>query len=141
VADSSESAQPAADTARLPGPRVLLRQTDWSMLDHAYGGADDIPRALTQLTDDDPEVRATALRHLERVNHQNTIYSATAPVAVYIAGVLGDPRTVPAVNANFAALPSIYRSALSTASHRPNFRRSSPGERRGRRSSTLSAST
>lgn len=110
VADSYEAAHAATVNARSPDPQTLLRQIDWSMLDHAYGSAEDVPQALTQLTDDDPDVRAEALRYLERVNHQNTIYSATAPAAVYIAGILNDPRTVPAINANFSALPTTYRS-------------------------------
>jgi hypothetical protein len=110
VVDSCDPAEAAADTVRLPNPPILLRQTDWAMLDHAYGSAADVPRALARLTDDEPEVRARALRYLERVNHQNTIYSATAPVAVYIAGILSDPRTVPAVDANFSARPDTYRS-------------------------------
>jgi hypothetical protein len=110
VADSFEAVQAEALSARLPSLRTLLRQTNWSMLGHAYGSAEDVPRALTQLTDDAPDVRAAALRYLERVNHQNTIYSATAPAAVYIAGILSDPRTIPAINANFSALPTTYRS-------------------------------
>ncbi|GAA1026075.1 hypothetical protein GCM10009557_02430 [Virgisporangium ochraceum] len=110
VADSFEAVQAGTLSARLQSPRILLRQTNWSLLGHAYGSAEDVPRALTRLTDDAPDVRAAALRHLERVNHQNTIYSATAPAALYIAGILNDPRTIPAINANFSALPTTNRS-------------------------------
>jgi HEAT repeat protein len=104
VADGSE-----LDRAVLPDPQTLLRLTDWATLGHATGRAEDLPRALTRLTDEDPEVRAQALRYLERVNHQNTIYSATTPAALYLAGILTDPWTVPAINANYPTWRTEYR--------------------------------
>jgi hypothetical protein len=65
--------------------------------------------ALAQLTNEDPEVSARALHHLERVNHQNTIYSVTAPVALYLAGILSDPRTATTINARYPTWRTQYR--------------------------------
>ncbi|MFD7900430.1 hypothetical protein [Streptomyces sp. NPDC059743] len=80
--------------ADLPEPEALLRDTDWAVLDHARGAAEDIPAALAALHHPDPSVRARALEHgLEPVRHQNTIYPATPPAALYIAAILSDPRT------------------------------------------------
>jgi hypothetical protein len=73
------------------------------------GCADDIPLALSDLTEEDPGVRATALRYLERINHQNSIYSVTAPAALYLAGILSNPRTVPAVNVRYPTWRTEYR--------------------------------
>jgi hypothetical protein len=43
----------------------------------------------------DPKVQVTALWELgELVGHQNTIYEATAPVAVYVAGILTHPAAL-----------------------------------------------
>ncbi|WP_222314463.1 hypothetical protein [Streptomyces cavourensis] len=80
--------------ADLPKPEALLRDTDWAALDHAGGTAEDIPTALTALHHPDPAVRARALEHgLEPVRHQNTIYPATLPVALYIAAILPDRKS------------------------------------------------
>lgn len=49
---------------------------------------------LALLFDTDPEVRVWALDHgLSAVRHQNTIYEATPPAALYVAAILTDPRT------------------------------------------------
>ncbi|MGW6980127.1 hypothetical protein ACWGE1_11850 [Streptomyces sp. NPDC054932] len=78
----------------LPEPEALLRTTDWAALDHARGPAGDIPAVLADLHHPDPAVRARALAHgLEPVRHQNTIYAATPPVALYIAAILPDRKT------------------------------------------------
>ncbi|RSM89949.1 hypothetical protein DMH25_39860 [Streptomyces sp. WAC 01325] len=43
---------------------------------------------------DDAGAQARARRHLsDPVHHQNTIYSATVPAALYVAAILSDPRT------------------------------------------------
>ncbi|MFB7345784.1 hypothetical protein [Streptomyces hydrogenans] len=43
----------------------------------------------------DPKVQVTALSELsELVGHQNTIYEATAPVAMYVAGILTHPAAM-----------------------------------------------
>lgn len=81
--------------ARLPDPETLLRDTDWRALEHARGTAEDIPAALIALLAPDPAARSRALDHgLEPVRHQNSIYSATPPAALYIAAILSDPRTI-----------------------------------------------
>jgi hypothetical protein len=47
---------------------------------------------LARLVEPDPKVQVSALRELgELVGHQNTIYEATAPVAMYVAGILTHP--------------------------------------------------
>lgn len=77
----------------LPDPHALLRATDWASLQHAYGPAEDTPSTLTKLLDDEPDVRADALRHLfTTVYHQNSIYPATVPTTVYLAALLSEPR-------------------------------------------------
>jgi hypothetical protein len=86
-----------AETGPLPDPDALLHDTDWAACLHALGPAEDTPAALIQLLDEDTAVRAKALRHLEQtVHHQNTIYSSTVPVALYVAAILADPRTATA---------------------------------------------
>lgn len=75
-------------------PEVLLAETDWRGLSHARGGAEEIPAALRALLDPDPAIRARALEQgLEPVRHQNSIYAATLPAALYVAAILPDPRT------------------------------------------------
>ncbi|MFG2840772.1 hypothetical protein ACGFYE_37865 [Streptomyces zaomyceticus] len=79
----------------LPDPRSVLEHTDWADLEHAYGPARDTPVRLVQLLNEDPEVQAGALGMLDMsVLHQESLYSATAPAALYVAGVLNDPRTM-----------------------------------------------
>ncbi|MCX5254977.1 HEAT repeat domain-containing protein [Streptomyces canus] len=79
----------------LPDPRSVLEGTDWTELEHAYGVAQDTPLRLLQLLDEDPEVQAGALELLDMsVLHQESLYSATAPAALYVAAVLNDPRTL-----------------------------------------------
>lgn len=86
-----------AETSPLPDPDTLLYDTDWASCVHALGQAEDTPAALSQLLDDNTALRAKALRHLEQtVHHQNTVYSATVPVALYAAAILADPRTATA---------------------------------------------
>ncbi|MFE0627884.1 HEAT repeat domain-containing protein [Streptomyces sp. NPDC058864] len=82
-------------TAHLPEPAVLLTATDWAALSHAYGPADGTPDDLLGLLHDDPEVQAESLGRLEMsVLHQGSLYSATPPAALFIAGILDDPRTL-----------------------------------------------
>ncbi|WP_406292034.1 hypothetical protein [Embleya sp. NBC_00896] len=81
--------------ACLPEPEALLCGTDWAALDDARGSAEDIPAALVALLDPDPAIRAEALeRGLEPVRHQNSVYPATPPAALYVASILSDPRTL-----------------------------------------------
>ncbi|WP_329133659.1 HEAT repeat domain-containing protein [Streptomyces sp. NBC_01476] len=78
----------------LPDPRDVIVDTDWAALHHAYGPAEDTPSSLLRLLDDSPEVQAEALGALDMsVLHQGSLYSATPPAALFIAGILSDPRT------------------------------------------------
>ncbi|MFD6891712.1 HEAT repeat domain-containing protein [Streptomyces sp. NPDC059957] len=80
---------------RLPDPRSVIEGTDWAALEHAYGTAQDTPIRLLQLLDEDSEVQAGALGLLDMsVLHQESLYSATAPAALFVASVLNDPRTL-----------------------------------------------
>ncbi|MFI1995328.1 hypothetical protein [Actinoplanes sp. NPDC020271] len=74
-------------------PQALLHDIQWADFNHALGSAQDVPEFLIQLLAKDPVEVARALRHLEQtVHHQNTIYSATGPVALYVAAILSDAR-------------------------------------------------
>lgn len=101
--------------ARLLDPQSLIEGTDWGELEHAYGQAQDTPLRLVQLLDDDPEIQSWALAMLDMsVLHQDSLYSATAPAALYVAGVLDHPRTL-TVHENNSALadhPWPLRAAL-----------------------------
>ncbi|MFC7246959.1 hypothetical protein ACFQO7_31160 [Catellatospora aurea] len=79
--------------AQVPDPHTLLRDTAWGSIGHAMGSADDTPLELVKLLSEDSHRIDEAVDHIERVvSHQNSIYEATAPVALYIAGILPDPR-------------------------------------------------
>lgn len=93
VQSRGEYPKAGATQGNLPKPSTLLRATDWILLNLALGPAADVPAALGRLLDDDPALRAGALDHLEKfLHHQNTIYPATVPVALYLAAILPDPR-------------------------------------------------
>ncbi|WP_411111017.1 HEAT repeat domain-containing protein [Streptomyces sp. c-19] len=80
---------------RLPSPRSLIEDTDWTALEHAYGAAHDTPLRLLQLLDENPDVQTGALGLLDMsVLHQESLNSATAPAALFVAAVLNDPRTL-----------------------------------------------
>jgi hypothetical protein len=76
---------------------AVIEGTDWAASEHAYGAAEDTPFRLVQLLDEDPEVQAGALGMLDMsVLHQESLYGATAPVALYVAAVLNEPARRPA---------------------------------------------
>ncbi|MEV4413549.1 hypothetical protein [Catellatospora sp. NPDC049609] len=78
---------------QVPDPHALLRDTAWDSISHAYGPADDTPLELVKLLSEDSDRIDEAVQHVsELVSHQNSVYQATAPVALYIAGILSDPR-------------------------------------------------
>jgi hypothetical protein len=57
--------------------------------------ASDAPGHLARLLSEDAELCGQALGYLDAaVLHQGTIYSVTAPAALFVAGVLDDPRTL-----------------------------------------------
>lgn len=68
---------------------------------------------LPNLLDDDQQVRSHALDHLHHaVHHQNTLYSATVPAALYVAAILADPRTATPVNKRPHDFPGPLRMEL-----------------------------
>ncbi|MYS16731.1 hypothetical protein [Streptomyces sp. SID4982] len=72
--------------------RELLSGTDWESLRHAYGSGEDIPVSLCSLVDEDPEVRSEALAALDMgVLHQGSLYTVTAPAALFVAAILDHP--------------------------------------------------
>lgn len=72
------------------------------------GTAEDTPEHLTALLNPDQHVRSQALDHLHyAVHHQTTLYTATIPAALYVAGILPDSRTAWPVD-----LPGPMRAAL-----------------------------
>ncbi|MFF3354952.1 hypothetical protein ACFYWN_20380 [Streptomyces sp. NPDC002917] len=74
---------------------MVLAETDWGSLQTAFGNGDDLPKVLVRLLEPDPKVQVSALSGLrELVGHQNTIYEAAAPVAMYVAGILTHPAAM-----------------------------------------------
>ncbi|MGW6704066.1 HEAT repeat domain-containing protein [Streptomyces sp. NPDC054956] len=72
--------------------RELLLGTDWGSLQHAYGSGEDIAVSLCSLVDEDPGVRSEALAALDMgVLHQGSLYTVTAPAALFVAAILDHP--------------------------------------------------
>ncbi|MFF7215733.1 hypothetical protein ACFZAU_35235 [Streptomyces sp. NPDC008238] len=79
----------------LPPYQVVLAETDWGSLETPFGKGEDLPEILARLLEPDAKIQVTALSELgELVGHQNSIYEATAPVAMYIAGILTHPAAM-----------------------------------------------
>jgi hypothetical protein len=75
-------------------PKPILDATDWDHLEHAYDAASDTPWRLMGLLDPRPDIQANALAQLDMsVLHQDSLYSATPPAALFVASILTDPRT------------------------------------------------
>lgn len=88
----SRSSAGAPREPDVPPYQVVLAETPWGSLQTAFGSGKDLPDVLARLLEPDPKIQVTALSELgEMVNHQNTIYEATAPVALYVAGMLTHP--------------------------------------------------
>ncbi|WP_329212557.1 hypothetical protein [Streptomyces sp. NBC_01708] len=78
----------------LPDPWELVEGTDWASLEHAYGSAEGAASVMGGLLAADLDTQVRAMRYIEDpVHHQNTIYSATVPAALYVAAALSEPRT------------------------------------------------
>ncbi|GHE28850.1 hypothetical protein GCM10018781_80900 [Kitasatospora indigofera] len=82
------SAPPVPDV--LPAPEAVLRRSHWPSLQTACGTGRTLPEALARLLDPDLNASDTrdALGDLEPVRHQNSLYEATAPVALFVAALL-----------------------------------------------------
>ncbi|MFJ3633181.1 hypothetical protein [Streptomyces sp. NPDC090112] len=79
----------------VPPYQVVLAETDWGSLRTAFGNGECLPEVLARLLEQDPTVQVTALAELsELVGHQHTVYEATAPVALYVAGILTHPAAM-----------------------------------------------
>lgn len=77
------------------------------------GPAEDTPQMLAELLDADQRVRSEAMDYLHHVvHHQNTLYDATVPAALYVAPILTDPRAVLPVDKQPHDLPGPVRAAL-----------------------------
>ncbi|MET8289523.1 hypothetical protein ABZV80_30430 [Streptomyces sp. NPDC005132] len=99
--------------ADLPDPRWTLTQTNWAALNHAYGLATDAPKMLVALLDTDQTARTKALGYVHGIlHHQNTIYEATVPTALYAAAILTDPRATLPVDKNRRDAPGCMRAEL-----------------------------
>jgi hypothetical protein len=80
---------------------------------HACGSATEAPTMLAALRDPDQSVRTKALSYLhDPLNHQNTLYEATVPAALYVAAILSDPRTTRAVDKSRYSSPGCLRAEL-----------------------------
>lgn len=80
----------------LPPYQVVLAEMDGDSLQTAFGSGEDLPGVLARLLEPDPTVQVSAPSELgEPVGHQSTIYEATAPVAMYVAGPASSPTRRP----------------------------------------------
>ncbi|MFJ3098917.1 hypothetical protein [Streptomyces hydrogenans] len=79
----------------VPSYRVVLAETDWGSLETAFGNGECLPGILARLLEPDPRVQVAALSELsELVCHQSTVYEATVPVAMFVAGILTHPAAM-----------------------------------------------
>jgi hypothetical protein len=70
----------------------VLHTTDWDRTFHAYGAAGDAPGALSGLLADDPDTLTRSLDYLySAIVHQGTLYPATVPTVLFVAGLLERP--------------------------------------------------
>ncbi|WP_433892471.1 hypothetical protein [Streptomyces sp. CA-111067] len=107
---TSDAAPAAGD---LPIAAAVLAGTHWTALWHGMGPAEDAPEMLTGLLNADQRVRSRALDYLHHVvHHQNTLYEATVPAALYVAAVLTDPRTALPVDKKPRDFPGPMRAEL-----------------------------
>ncbi|MGV9358665.1 hypothetical protein [Streptomyces misionensis] len=84
----------AALPDEFPHHQTLLEETDWASPATPCGTGESLPTALARLLDHDPGTRAAAaVTALGAVTHQNSIYEATVPVALYVAAILNHPAT------------------------------------------------
>ncbi|WP_266648315.1 hypothetical protein [Streptomyces sp. NBC_01549] len=106
-----------------PDPDVVLTETNWDSLEHALGPAREasgMPAAPLEAT---PEGRARSPRYLDHVlHHQNTLYDATVPAALYVAAILPNPRaaaTAESTSRDHGFPPHDYAPAVHIQEIRP----------------------
>jgi hypothetical protein len=94
------------------GPDVL-HTTDWTRTFHAYGSGADTPGHLALLLTGDADERVRALDHLHSaLLHQGTVYPATVPAALFVAGVLDRPELDDPASEAVGAAPGALRRVL-----------------------------
>ncbi|KAB8145826.1 hypothetical protein F8S13_01740 [Chloroflexia bacterium SDU3-3] len=106
----------------MPTGLAALEHTDWGRLYHAYGRATDTPEHLRALLGQQEAARRHAIAHLwSAIIHQGTPWTATAPTALVIAGLLRDgaiDRGDPIWADLLAFLAAIAELAQQADSHR-----------------------
>ncbi|MFD8718559.1 hypothetical protein ACFV2H_11190 [Streptomyces sp. NPDC059629] len=108
-----DSAGTIATMDEVEAHKGLLTEADWAALGHAFGSAIDTPKMLAALLDPDQSARTEALSYLhDPLHHQNTLYEATVPAALYVAAILSDPRTTRTVDKSRHAFPGCMRAEL-----------------------------
>ncbi|MER5480676.1 hypothetical protein ABT026_27430 [Streptomyces sp. NPDC002734] len=76
----------------LPQYQDVLAGTNWASLRTPWGMGEALPGGLVQILSPDQAVRSAAIgTALGGVTHQNTIYGATVPVALFVAAILQHP--------------------------------------------------
>ncbi|MFJ7181615.1 hypothetical protein ACIQXA_35785 [Streptomyces massasporeus] len=96
----------------LPHFQALLDGTDWASLGTVRGTGASLPTALAGILNPDPAVRTAATDSaLRAVTHQNTIYEATVPMALYVAAILSHP-VIAAANCGHDANNRPHRPTL-----------------------------
>lgn len=71
-----------------------LDTIDWSQVGSCYGRSEEIPAAIRGLVSDDATVRDTALGTLwMSLEHQSTVYEASALAVPFLLAILADPQT------------------------------------------------
>lgn len=99
----------------LPAPGTLLTQTDWGSLEHALGPAVEAPEMLAALLEPDQAARTKSLLYLDHVlHHQNTLYAATVPAALYVAAILSATHTESTIDNECRPLPDPSAPTFST---------------------------
>ncbi|WP_017569615.1 hypothetical protein [Nocardiopsis halotolerans] len=98
------------------GPDVL-RSTAWDRTFHAHGSGADAPERLTPLLTGGTCERKHALDYLYgSILHQGTVYPATVPAALFVAGILDRPElddlARDSISEAMGAAPSPLRQSL-----------------------------
>ncbi|MEU9039474.1 hypothetical protein AB0D45_31845 [Streptomyces sp. NPDC048352] len=99
MTDQTAADRRAAPADPLPhAARTELTGTDWKALPHFCTGrhnVPDTPDVLIGVLAADPARRVRAVEDLYRLLlHQERVFPATAPAALVVAALLGDPRTL-----------------------------------------------